>query len=81
MQVKMWDTEAGMCLRSFDSHTGNVTACCWLPDGQGFLTGSDDKCAPPFRSLTRVEKKRQNSYEEGSLQAVLVGVRAVLLQR
>lgn len=58
VQVKMWDTETGMCLQSYDSHTGNVTACCWLPDGQGFLTGSDDKCAPPCGSLTRVQQNK-----------------------
>ncbi len=56
-QVKMWDTESGACLQTYDAHSGNVTACAWLPDGQAFLTGSDDKCglrgarrlAPPAR--------------------------------
>lgn len=46
-QVKLWDTEGGVCLQTYDQHTGNVTACAWLPDGQAFLTGSDDKCGGP----------------------------------
>ncbi|KAK9832688.1 hypothetical protein WJX81_000101 [Elliptochloris bilobata] len=44
-KVKLWDTESGTCLHTFDAHqeNSNVTACAWLPDGQAFLTGSDDK--------------------------------------
>jgi len=54
--VKMWDTESGACLQTYDAHSGNVTACAWLPDGQAFLTGSDDKCAPARRPAARAPR-------------------------
>ena len=35
-QVKLWDTETGACLQTYNVHqeNSNVTACAWLPDGQ-----------------------------------------------
>jgi len=41
--VKLWDTETGVCTRTFSKHTDSVTACAWFPDGKHFVSGGIDK--------------------------------------
>ncbi len=62
----MWDTESGACLQTYDAHSGNVTACAWLPDGQAFLTGSDDKCAAARRLAACAPRAAVAVYVQGA---------------
>ncbi|KAI0312503.1 WD40 repeat-like protein [Amylostereum chailletii] len=42
--IKMWNTKTGLCTRTIDSaHTDTVSALAWLPDGSGFVSGSQDR--------------------------------------
>ncbi|KAI0273432.1 WD40 repeat-like protein [Gloeopeniophorella convolvens] len=41
--IKMWNTETGICIRTIDAHTETVSALAWVPDGSGFISGSQDR--------------------------------------
>ncbi|KAI0032289.1 WD40 repeat-like protein [Vararia minispora EC-137] len=42
--IKMWDTKTGSCIRSIETaHTETVSALAWVPDGSGFVSGSQDR--------------------------------------
>lgn len=35
--------QTGICIRTLDAHTETVSALAWVPDGSGFLSGSQDR--------------------------------------
>ncbi|TFY66673.1 hypothetical protein EVG20_g4410 [Dentipellis fragilis] len=41
--IKMWNTKTGVCFRTLDAHTETVSALAWVPDGSGFISGSQDR--------------------------------------
>jgi hypothetical protein len=41
--LRLWELGTGACLRSFEGHTGWVTALAVTPDGRFALSGSADK--------------------------------------
>ncbi|THH17111.1 hypothetical protein EW146_g3632 [Bondarzewia mesenterica] len=41
--IKMWNTKTGVCLRTLEAHTETVSALAWVPDGSGFISGSQDR--------------------------------------
>ncbi|KAI8063153.1 WD40-repeat-containing domain protein [Gongronella butleri] len=41
--LRLWDTETGRLLRTFDQHKDQVTCCVWLADGHHFFSGAMDK--------------------------------------
>ncbi|KAI0306418.1 WD40 repeat-like protein [Multifurca ochricompacta] len=41
--IKMWNTESGICIRTIEAHTETVSALAWVPDGSGFISGSQDR--------------------------------------
>ncbi|KAF8268877.1 WD40-repeat-containing domain protein [Lactarius quietus] len=41
--IKMWNTETGICIRTIEAHTETVSAFAWVPDGSGFISGSQDR--------------------------------------
>ncbi|KAH9066471.1 WD40 repeat-like protein [Lactarius vividus] len=41
--IKMWNTETGICIRTIEAHTETVSALAWVPDGSGFISGSQDR--------------------------------------
>ncbi|KAJ6463825.1 WD40 repeat-like protein [Mycena vitilis] len=40
--IKMWNTKTGVCLRTLEEHSEQVTALAWLPDDSGFLSAGMD---------------------------------------
>ncbi|KAI0053876.1 WD40 repeat-like protein [Auriscalpium vulgare] len=40
--VKMWNTQTGICIRTIEAHADTVSALAWVPDGSGFISGSQD---------------------------------------
>ncbi|KAJ7047107.1 WD40 repeat-like protein [Mycena alexandri] len=40
--IKMWNAKTGVCLRTLDEHSEQVTALVWLPDNSGFLSAGMD---------------------------------------
>ncbi|PVH71957.1 hypothetical protein DL98DRAFT_399416, partial [Cadophora sp. DSE1049] len=40
--VQLWDTETGICLRSFDGHRDRVDVLSFRPDGRQLVSGSSD---------------------------------------
>ncbi|KAH9035372.1 WD40-repeat-containing domain protein [Lactarius pseudohatsudake] len=40
--IKMWNTETGICTRTIEAHAETVSALAWVPDGSGFISGSQD---------------------------------------
>lgn len=41
--VRMWNTDDGTCVRVFKHHVEPVTSCDWLPHGNAFVSGGNDK--------------------------------------
>ncbi len=41
-KVYIWNTESGDLLAVLEAHYKRISVVCFTPDGQGFLTGSDD---------------------------------------
>lgn len=41
--IKMWNTKTGLCIRTLEAHTETVSALAWVPDGSGFISGSQDR--------------------------------------
>ncbi|KAI0063418.1 WD40 repeat-like protein [Artomyces pyxidatus] len=41
--IKMWNTQTGVCIRTIEAHTETVSALAWVPDGSGFISGSQDR--------------------------------------
>ncbi|KAA1469347.1 WD40 repeat-like protein [Dentipellis sp. KUC8613] len=41
--INMWNTQTGICIRTLDAHTETVSALAWVPDGSGFISGSQDR--------------------------------------
>eukprot|EP00300_Choanocystis_sp_HF-7_P036449 c52296_g1_i1.p1 GENE.c52296_g1_i1~~c52296_g1_i1.p1 ORF type:complete len:345 (-),score=56.98 c52296_g1_i1:125-1159(-) len=46
--AKLWDTRAGTCVLTFARHTSDINSTCFLPNGMGFATGSDDSSCTLF---------------------------------
>ncbi|KAG8835358.1 hypothetical protein FRC17_003841 [Serendipita sp. 399] len=42
-EVKLWDVESGKCIRTLSEHHHLVNGLCWLPNGDGFITGGMDR--------------------------------------
>ncbi|KAG8873801.1 hypothetical protein FRC20_007455 [Serendipita sp. 405] len=42
-EVKLWDVESGRCIKTLTEHHHLVNGLCWLPNGEGFITGSMDR--------------------------------------
>ncbi|KAF7311490.1 WD-domain-containing protein [Mycena kentingensis (nom. inval.)] len=40
--IKMWNTKTGVCIRTLDEHSEQVTSLVWLPDNTGFLSAGMD---------------------------------------
>ena len=38
----LWDLQTGNAIRDFQGHSRGVTALCWLPDSETFVSGSLD---------------------------------------
>jgi WD40 repeat protein len=41
--LKLWDTETGECIRTFQGHIAKVLSICFSPNGQRALSGSLDR--------------------------------------
>ncbi len=41
--VKLWDAHTGICLRTYDDHTGYITSVTNCNNGMTFLTSSEDR--------------------------------------
>ncbi|KAJ6630542.1 WD40-repeat-containing domain protein [Mycena sp. CBHHK59/15] len=40
--IKMWNAKTGVCIRTLEEHSEQVTALVWLPDNSGFLSAGMD---------------------------------------
>jgi len=40
--AKIWDISGGKCVQSFEAHEADINSVQFLPNGFGFVTGSDD---------------------------------------
>lgn len=40
--LRLWDVKSGRCVRVFDRHVGQITACAWMPHGRSFVSGAHD---------------------------------------
>lgn len=41
--VRIWIAATGVCIKVLDRHTQGVSACVWLPDMSGIISGSTDQ--------------------------------------
>jgi WD40 repeat protein len=51
-EIKIWDTQSGMILRSFTAHSKEICTCLYNPSGELFLTGSVDNSIKLWNSRT-----------------------------
>ena len=42
-KVLLWEADTGAPVREFTQHTSIVMTCAWLPDGEHFVSGGQDK--------------------------------------
>ncbi|KAI8099426.1 WD40-repeat-containing domain protein [Halteromyces radiatus] len=41
--LRLWDTNTGELLYTYEGHSDQVTSCVWLPSGKHFISGACDK--------------------------------------
>ncbi|RKP00454.1 hypothetical protein CXG81DRAFT_26849 [Caulochytrium protostelioides] len=39
-QLRLWQAATGQCVMVYTQHTDGISACAWLPDGNGFVSAS-----------------------------------------
>lgn len=42
-EIKLWDVESGICVKTMLDHSHTVNGLCWMADGSGFVTGGMDR--------------------------------------
>ncbi|EDO06060.1 periodic tryptophan protein 2 family protein [Babesia bovis T2Bo] len=50
-KVKLWDSNSGLCIVTFDDHTAAVEALCFTPQGNAIITASLDGTVRAFDLL------------------------------
>ncbi|GFE54429.1 WD G-beta repeat containing protein p103 [Babesia ovis] len=50
-KVKLWDSNSGLCMLTFDEHTASVEALCFTPQGNAIITASLDGTVRAFDLL------------------------------
>jgi WD repeat-containing protein 26 len=50
--VRLWSIDTGTCVRVFEKHLNQVTACAWMPDGQWFVSAGMDKAIYEWNAWT-----------------------------
>ncbi len=68
-RIVLWDLKAGTAIREFKGHSRGVTALCWLPDRETFVSGSIDQSLRVWNADTG-ELIRSLSQHTGSIHAL-----------
>lgn len=55
---RLWDTEGGECLQTFEGHTDEIFSCAFNYDGDFVITGSKDNTCRIWKSLTASSNPR-----------------------
>lgn len=69
--AKVWDIRTGVCTHSFTGHESDINSVAFFPDGNAFVTGSDDSSCRFF------ELRAYSQLAELSAENILCGITSV----